>query len=56
MSPEQLSKLQKLSKLFEEGIAGPDQIKQLSELLAIINHRSEINESTEIDIFSDIIS
>mgnify|MGYP001040968338 CR=1 FL=1 len=41
MSPEQLKQLQKLSRLFEEGIAGPDQIKQLSELLAMINNHEE---------------
>ena len=41
MSPEQLKTLQKLSKLFEEGLAGPSQIKQLSELLAIINQRQD---------------
>ncbi len=38
MSPEQLQTLQKLSRLFEEGVAGPDQIKLLAELLANINH------------------
>lgn len=37
MTPEQLSKLQKLTLLFEEGLAGPAQIKELSELLAAIN-------------------
>ena len=38
MSPEQLHMLKKLSQLFEDGLAGPAQIKQLSELLASINH------------------
>lgn len=37
MSPEQLSVLKQLSKLFEEGSAGLTQIKQLSALLAEIN-------------------
>lgn len=37
MSPEQLKALQELSQLFEEGLAGPSQIKQLSELLSAIN-------------------
>ena len=44
MSPEQLKKLQALSQLFEEGEAGPSQIKQLSELLAVINRRQENSE------------
>jgi len=42
MSPEQLKTLQKLSQLFEEGRAGPTQIKQLSELLALINRQEVI--------------
>jgi hypothetical protein len=46
VSPEQLKTLQKLSRLFEEGVAGPKQIKQLSELLADINQRDE-NELVE---------
>ena len=37
MSPEQLKTLQQLSQLFEEGFAGPKQVKQLSALLAEIN-------------------
>jgi hypothetical protein len=37
MSPEQLKELHSLSQLFEEGIAGPSQIKALSFLLAEIN-------------------
>jgi|VirMetMinimDraft_7_1064189.scaffolds.fasta_scaffold195695_2 hypothetical protein len=41
MSPEQLVKLQKLSQLFEEGVAGSEQIKELSDLLAEINHLHE---------------
>lgn len=45
MSPEQLKTLQQLSALFEAGLAGPDQIKQLSELLATINQHRESNES-----------
>jgi hypothetical protein len=40
MSPEQLQTLQKLSQLFEEGNAGPNQIKQLSALLAEINQQA----------------
>jgi len=41
MSSDQLKALQKLSQLFEEGIAGPQQIKLLSELLATINQAKE---------------
>ncbi|GAA5132308.1 hypothetical protein [Thalassotalea piscium] len=41
MSPEQLKQLQKLSQLFEEGSAGSEQIKELSELLAEVNHIHE---------------
>ena len=37
MSPEQLKALHSLSQLFEEGIAGPSQIKELSFLLGEIN-------------------
>ena len=37
MSPEQLKALHTLSQLFEEGIAGPSQIKELSFLLGEIN-------------------
>ncbi len=44
MSPEQLKVLQRLSQLFEEGIAGPSQIKELSVLLAAINQNQEQGE------------
>ncbi len=44
MSPEQLKTLQKLSQLFEEGSAGPNQIKQLSALLAEINQLANSSE------------
>jgi len=47
MSPEQLRTLQKLSQLFEDGCAGPRQIKQLSELLATINQCHEKYEQFE---------
>ncbi|MGB1199809.1 MAG: hypothetical protein ACPG46_12225 [Thalassotalea sp.] len=40
MSPEQLLQLQNLTQLFEEGLAGPKQIQELSELLAAINKTS----------------
>ena len=41
MSPELLGKLHKLSQLFEEGVAGPEEIQELSELLSEINHLHE---------------
>ena len=44
MSPEQLKILQRLSQLFEEGIAGPSQIKELSALLAAINQNQAETE------------
>ncbi|MFT5757982.1 MAG: phage terminase large subunit-like protein [Alteromonadaceae bacterium] len=47
MSPEQLRTLQKLSRLFEDGCAGPSQIKQLSELLTTINQSRDIHEHFE---------
>lgn len=47
MSPAQLIALQQLSHLFEEGMAGPGQIKELSELLSSINHNQNIIELTE---------
>jgi len=44
MSPEQLKILQRLSQLFEQGIAGPSQIKELSTLLAAINQNQGESE------------
>lgn len=41
VSPEQLKTLQHLSQLFESGLAGSKQVKQLSELLAEINQLSD---------------
>jgi len=41
MSPEQLKILQRLSQLFEEGRAGPSQIRELSILLADINKNQD---------------
>lgn len=51
MSPEQLKTLQQLSQLFEDGLAGPKQIKQLSELLAEINQLSEHPEGNFEELF-----
>lgn len=54
MSPEQLLTLQKLSSLFEDGLAGPDQIKQLSDILASLNHNNDkLNASNDLNILSD---
>jgi hypothetical protein len=48
MSPEQLKNLQQLSQLFESGLAGPKQIKQLSELLTEVSALSDnLNASLE---------
>ena len=44
MTPEQLLKLRELRKLFAEGSATPENIRQLSELLASINHQSDADE------------
>ncbi len=51
MSPEQLQTLQKLSQLFEDGLAGPKQVKQLSELLAEINQRIDTPEDNFEELF-----
>jgi hypothetical protein len=48
VSPDQLKSLQHLSQLFEGGLAGPQQVKQLSELLAEINLLSD-NSNKEIE-------
>ncbi|SEL59052.1 hypothetical protein SAMN05216262_11486 [Colwellia chukchiensis] len=50
MSPEQLKTLQHLTHLFEAGCAGHEQIKQLSMLLAEINHQTDLSE----DLFAKI--
>ncbi|WP_206486516.1 hypothetical protein [Thalassotalea sp. G2M2-11] len=55
MSPEQLLTLQKLSRQFEEGVAGPTQVRQLSELLSTINcHNESIEEHVDKLVRSDI--
>lgn len=51
MSPEQLQILQRLSKLFEEGLADPSQIKELSALLAEINTNQIENETLPFGSF-----
>ena len=52
MSPEQLITLQKLSRLFEDGVAGPDQIKQLSDLLAKVNQHIDPIDEINLEQFS----
>lgn len=52
MSPEQLKRLQHLSQLFAQGQAGPDQIKQLSDLLASINHHSDPERDHENELLN----
>lgn len=37
MSPQQLKTFEQLNRLFEKGQAEPKQIKELSELLAMLN-------------------
>lgn len=49
MSPEQLKMLQNLSQMFEEGRAGPTQIKQLSELLSLINQQQDVKDPLNIN-------
>ncbi|GLX78090.1 hypothetical protein tinsulaeT_14300 [Thalassotalea insulae] len=55
MSPEQLRTLQKLSHMFEEGLAGPKEIKLLSELLATINHHKDFLEEQNIQCLNKIM-
>jgi hypothetical protein len=52
MSPAQLKTLQQLSELFEDGLAGPKQIKQLSELLAEINQTADMPEDNFQHLFN----
>lgn len=44
MSPEQLKTLRELRELFVDGSAKPENIQQLSDLLASINHVSDLEE------------
>ena len=43
MSPEHLQTLKVLSQLFEDGIAGPKDVKKLTELLSQMNQVKEPN-------------
>lgn len=51
MSPEQLKTLQQLRQLFEQGCAGPIQVRQLSVLLAEINQLANRPEDNLEHIF-----
>lgn len=42
MSPEQLAKLRELTEKFEQGVAGPEQVKQLSEILSSHNRHVDM--------------
>ncbi|WP_448548217.1 hypothetical protein [Thalassotalea fusca] len=44
MSPEQLKTLRELRELFVDGSAKPENIRQLSDLLASINHVSDMED------------
>ena len=45
MSPIELKKLRELSKLFEDGNAGYKEIRELSNLLALMNNNNELEEN-----------
>jgi len=44
MLPIELKKLRELSQLFEEGKAGHEEIRELSNLLALLNKNIEAEE------------
>ncbi len=54
MSPEQLKKLQELRNVFENGIASPTDIKELSDLLTLINYRDDDEpfEPTQLNLLN----
>jgi hypothetical protein len=60
MTPLQMSELRKLSNLFSEGKAQPEDIRQLSELLAAINSNVEgldaLNLINDIQLHSKLTS
>jgi len=60
MTPLQMSELRKLSNLFREGKAQPEDIRQLSELLAAINSNVEgldaLNLINDIQLHSKLTS
>lgn len=54
MSPEQFKVLQKLRQLFEEGRANPNHIKQLSELLSLINQQKPENNDLTAEVLEQM--
>ena len=59
MSPEHLKKLRELSEVFEQGVAGHEQIRQLNEILTQVNtsqpespyfQQSELNSHKRITL------
>ncbi|WDE11202.1 hypothetical protein [Thalassomonas haliotis] len=50
MSPDQLRALKQLRQLFEEGRANPQQIKQLSDLLSLINQQRPVPRDWDADV------
>ena len=50
MSPDQLRALQQLRQLFEEGRANSQQIKQLSDLLSLINQHNPVNRDSDTNL------
>lgn len=53
MSPDQLRALKQLRQLFEEGRANPEQIKQLSDLLSLINQQRPVPRDWDTDVGVD---
>jgi hypothetical protein len=54
MSPEHLKTLKILSQLFEDGLAGPNDVQRLTELLSQINQvRETHNVNFNLDNKSD---
>jgi len=51
MTPIQMKELHKLSNLFKEGKAQPRDIKQLSELLSVIN--SNVEELATLNLINN---
>lgn len=47
MSPEHLQTLKILSQLFEDGLAGPNDVQRLTTLLGQIN---QVKEKNDVDI------
>jgi len=54
MSPEQLKTLQYLNQLFKDGLAGPEQIRELSELLSTINQYQAPSQAQDLELIDGI--